>query len=45
MRSINVHVDDVLNRVPRACVAARMEDVNHEIYGGIYSPVDRAGRR
>ncbi|WP_160573677.1 RICIN domain-containing protein [Actinomadura physcomitrii] len=36
-RDITVHTDDVVNKVPKATVATGMEDVNHEIYGGIYS--------
>jgi Alpha-L-arabinofuranosidase C-terminal domain/Ricin-type beta-trefoil lectin domain-like len=36
-RDITVHTGDVVNRVPQATVATGMEDVNHEIYGGIYS--------
>jgi hypothetical protein len=35
-RSITVR-DDVVSQAPRTSVATGMEDVNHEIYGGIYS--------
>lgn len=34
---ITVHAGDVINTVPQTTVATGMEDVNHEIYGGIYS--------
>ncbi|SEG67684.1 Alpha-L-arabinofuranosidase [Actinacidiphila yanglinensis] len=36
-RDITVHTGDVVNKVPKTTVATGMEDVNHEIYGGIYS--------
>jgi alpha-L-arabinofuranosidase len=36
-RDITVHTGEVVNKVPQTTVATGMEDVNHEIYGGIYS--------
>jgi alpha-L-arabinofuranosidase len=35
--TINVHVDNVAGPVSRFLTGACIEDVNHEIYGGIYS--------
>ncbi|MFG1646629.1 RICIN domain-containing protein [Amycolatopsis sp. NPDC049252] len=35
-RSVTVHTD-VVSQAPRTDVATGLEDVNHEIYGGIYS--------
>ncbi|WP_170155729.1 RICIN domain-containing protein [Umezawaea tangerina] len=37
VREVVVHADDVVGQVPRTHVAAGLEDVNHEVYGGIYS--------
>ncbi len=37
VRELTVHADDVVSRVPNTHVAAGLEDVNHEIYGGLYS--------
>ena len=34
---VEVHPDKVLNRITPLLYGAGMEDVNHEIYGGIYS--------
>ena len=35
--SITVHTDRIIARVPRYLTGACLEDVNHEVYGGIYS--------
>src|SRR5580658_9081188 len=35
--TINVHAGRVLHTVSRLLTGACIEDVNHEIYGGIYS--------
>src|SRR5271166_5701012 len=35
--TIDVHADQVLHTVSRHLTGACIEDVNHEIYGGIYS--------
>ncbi|MCS7475632.1 RICIN domain-containing protein [Umezawaea endophytica] len=37
VRELTVHADQVVSQVPRTHVAAGLEDVNHEIYGGLYS--------
>src|SRR5262245_25533171 len=34
---ITVHADRVLHRVSRHLTGACLEDVNHEVYGGLYS--------
>ncbi|MGA2069020.1 MAG: family 16 glycoside hydrolase [Thermoguttaceae bacterium] len=34
---IEVHADHVVGRIPRHLTGACIEDVNHEIYGGLYS--------
>lgn len=36
-RGVTVHAADVVSQAPRTDVATGLEDVNHEIYGGIYS--------
>jgi alpha-L-arabinofuranosidase len=35
--TINVHADKVIGRVTRSMTGACLEDVNHEVYGGLYS--------
>ncbi|MGA2870642.1 MAG: hypothetical protein ABSF34_15955, partial [Verrucomicrobiota bacterium] len=35
--TITVHADHVVHQVSRHLTGACLEDVNHEIYGGIYS--------
>jgi len=36
-RAVTVHTADVVSQAPRTDVATGLEDVNHEIYGGLYS--------